>query len=336
MAGRNGQRTGPVRFGLLGCGELACGHLIPALAKVPGANLVALADPRREARERGAGIAGTEAFASSERVLGRGDIDAIVISTDPGEHARLAVEVAAAGKDLYLEPPLAPTGPIARDVADAVAASGVAAAVGFDRRYHPLYERTRELVRSGAVGEVRQVRTRYDRPLPTTALRWRRRRESGGGALLDLGARHLDLAGWLLDDELDAIETAAIGSERSEGDRARLAARTTGGVRLEAEFSYLGPAACAWSIRGERGVIVVDVRARSLRVVPRGHRDRGAWLRRLQTRLLGLPGVRSEPSHARALRAFVESLGGAGAEVPTLEDGLRSLELVRRVEAAAD
>jgi predicted dehydrogenase len=328
-----------VGIGLIGCGRIGGPVHLRVLRRAPGARLVAVADPSAEAREQARGIAGVPTIADPQELLARSDVDAVVICAPTGLHAGLAIDAAAAGKAVYVEKPLALTVESAQAAADALARSGAPAAVGFNHRFNPQHQRARELLRDGAIGRVWMIQTAFCEPTPPDRMPdWKRRRATGGGALLDLGSHQADLARWLLDDEIEE-SSARLRSHVSEHDSAELRLELAGGARVDGFFSFRA-ARCDWlRIIGEHGTLTIDRYSRSLAITS-SREDIGAvrhsrWPARpraWQLRKALRPAW--EPSYRTALRAFVAAAGGATVELPTPEDGVRSLHALLAAEAA--
>ncbi|MEV8047002.1 Gfo/Idh/MocA family oxidoreductase [Streptomyces griseoluteus] len=135
-------------------------------------------------------------------------------------HREIGVAMAEAGKHLWIEKPVGLSGADARAVADAVAAAGVQAAVGFNYRNAPAVESARELIASGGLGRITHARVRLLSDYaahPDGALTWRYGRSRGGsGVLGDLASHGADLAYFLLGDVASlAADTAVFVPERS-------------------------------------------------------------------------------------------------------------------------
>ncbi|MGW5046855.1 Gfo/Idh/MocA family protein [Streptomyces griseoluteus] len=135
-------------------------------------------------------------------------------------HREIGVAMAQAGKHLWIEKPVGLSGADARAVADAVAAAGVQAAVGFNYRNAPAVESARELIASGGLGRITHARVRLLSDYaahPDGALTWRyERRRGGSGVLGDLASHGADLAYFLLGDIASlAADTAVFVPERS-------------------------------------------------------------------------------------------------------------------------
>lgn len=143
--------------------------------------------------------------------IDRDDIDVIDIVTPGGSHAEIAIAALEAGKHVLCEKPLANT----LDEAEAMAAAAdragksVFAMVGFTYRRVPAATFARDLVRSGAIGNVRQVRAAYLQDWlvdPEAPLTWRLEKEhAGSGALGDLGAHAVDLAQFITGQRITGV-----------------------------------------------------------------------------------------------------------------------------------
>ena len=331
-----------VRVGVIGCGTIACWAHLPALRRIADATLVAVADPDPGARSRAARLVAGAAYERAGELLDRPDIDAVVITAPPSTHAHLTTAAARAGKHVYVEKPLAIEIAGAREAIDAVARSGVVGAMGFNYRRHPAHERARAWLAAGRIGEVRAVQTIFCERLADAGMPdWKRRRGSGGGALLDLASHHIDLIRWFLHDEIAAVD-ATVVSRTTEDDTATLVLTTGGGVPVETFVSFCAGTADSLTFVGENGTIRVDRHAATA-VLHTNLRRRYGLRRRWTAPTAAESLIRArrlvqrsfEPSFARSLRAFVAHVGGASVALPTLEDGASSLAVVLAAEESS-
>lgn len=331
-----------IRVGLVGAGAVASWCHIPALRRVRGASLVAVADVNAAALDRVRRAHGIATHSSPEALLSRADVDAVVIAVPPGLHADVACAAAAAGKAIYLEKPVATTLPDANRIVDAVAAAGAPCVTGFNRRLHPLFVQARQLLQRGAIGRLASVHMAFCEPAPPDGLpAWKRTRATGGGALLDLASHHVDLLRWFTDDDIGAVR-ATTASAESEQDSAEVSLTTQQGVQAHGFYSFRAGYADHLEFQGDRGTLRVD-----------RHRAR-LWLRRSRAMGYGTAMARpfptpavaawwlrrsirrhEDPSYYHALRAFVRQVAGGPAANATLRDGVRSLEIVLAAERSA-
>jgi myo-inositol 2-dehydrogenase/D-chiro-inositol 1-dehydrogenase len=333
-----------VGIGLIGCGTIASAVHVRVLNRLRRARLVAIADPSASARDTARRLAPrAEITAGHAELLARPDVDAVVLCAPTPLHADLALEVLAADKHLYLEKPIATNEADGERVVDAARRTRVLTAVGFNRRFHPLFQQARVAIGDGAVGTVHAVSTAFCEPVGAQAMPdWKTTRASGGGVLLDLASHHVDLLRWLLADELESVE-ASVRSEVTEQDAANLRATMRGGATVTGFFSFRAARADFLELIGDRGVLRLDRYDASLAVW--AARPRLAAVRRqrvrpsralLEWRLRRLVRPASEPSYGRLLAGFVDTLRGNAQDLPTLEDGLRSLEAILAAERSAE
>ena len=331
-----------IGIGLLGCGRIASAVHLPVLDRSRGVDLVAVADPDPRARERARRATGAAVYEDEGALLDDPRVDAVVICTPSADHARMTIAAAKAGKHVYVEKPIATTAEEAEQVIAAVQRAGTIGVVGLNRRSHPLFEQGRRVLQAGRIGRVRAVNTVFCEAMSASDLPdWKRRRETGGGVLLDLASHHFDLLRWLLDEEIQTVE-ASLRSEESEQDSAWVRVELEGGVEAHSFFSFVSGTADFVELVGERGVLRLD------RYVPPAlltrRREGISAVRRvplvpsgplLAWRLRRLVRPANEPSYRRSLVRFVRHLQGHAVDLPTLEDGRRSLEAVLAAEESA-
>ncbi len=241
----------PIRWGIIGCGDVAEVKSGPGFQKASGSALVAVMRRRGElaadfARRHDVPAWYTDAAA----LIADPNVDAVYIATPPGAHETLALAVCAAGKPAYVEKPMARNLAECRRMVDAFAAAGVPLFVAYYRRALPRFVRARDLVAGGAIGTVTGVsyrltgpnhlelaaRARDGEPLP-----WRVRAEhAGAGLFLDLGCHTLDILDFIvgpLEDVHGSAANLATPSLDVE-DAVAMSFRTPGGAPGTAQWSF--------------------------------------------------------------------------------------------------
>jgi predicted dehydrogenase len=332
-----------VRFGVIGCGTISYWTHLRILPRLRGVRLVAIADPDEAALARGRSLVDVRCHRDPQELLEAPDVDAVVVAAPPLAHASLASAALRASKHLYLEKPLATCVEDARRLAVDAADAGVTAVVGFHRRVHPTYQRARFLLDAGAIGRVRGVHTVFAEPSPAEGLpAWKRRRDSGGGVLLDLAVHHLDLLRWMLGREM-GVDDCALSSTTTEHDGALLRLRADDGVEVQGRFSFRDGPADVIEFFGERGTLRVDRHRSSADCrIPRrwGYGTRRHWdlgaIEDLRWRVEKIVRPSVEPSFRRALQAFVARLRapvGTADDLAGVADGVRTVEIVAEAEA---
>ena len=145
-------------------------------------------------------------------LIARDDVDLVDICTPGDSHAEIALAALAAGKHVLCEKPLANTVEEAEamtEAAEAAAARGQVAMVGFNYRRVPATSLARKMVAEGRLGALRHVRVTYLQDWlvdPQFPLTWRLRKETAGsGALGDLGAHIVDLAQYMVGEPVVGV-----------------------------------------------------------------------------------------------------------------------------------
>ncbi|WP_156165121.1 Gfo/Idh/MocA family protein [Demequina silvatica] len=208
----------PVRIAMIGNGFMGAAHsqgwrVAPRFFPIPPVEMAVMVGRDAEKNARLARKWGwAEAGVDAEAAMTRDDIDIVDIVTPGDTHCELAIAALEAGKHVLCEKPLANTVDEARRMAEAAeraARHGVLAMVGFTYRRVPAAELARQMIASGAVGTVRQVRAQYMQDWladPDSPMTWRLdKAKAGSGALGDIGAHAIDLAQHLTGQRVDAV-----------------------------------------------------------------------------------------------------------------------------------
>ncbi|HZB51903.1 MAG TPA: Gfo/Idh/MocA family oxidoreductase [Mycobacteriales bacterium] len=150
----------PVAVGLVGAGWIGTFHGESLAHRVPGARLVAVADPAPGAARRLADRLGAPAaWPDPAELLADPAVEAVVIAAPATAHADLVVAAAGAGKAVFCEKPMATTLADADRAIAAAEAAGVPLQVGFNRRFAADFTAAHDVVAAGGVGTPRQLRS---------------------------------------------------------------------------------------------------------------------------------------------------------------------------------
>ena len=191
-----------IRWGMIGCGDVAEVKSGPALQKADGSALIAVTRRDRAKAEdfaRRHGVGRVHADAAS--LIDDPDVDAVYIATPPASHVELALRVAAAGKPCLVEKPMATTYEGCAHLLQVFGARRTSLFVAYYRRALPRYLRVRELLRGGAIGRVTSVHVHVQQPLArgAAARAWRFDPQvAGAGLFLDLASHCVDLLDFLV------------------------------------------------------------------------------------------------------------------------------------------
>jgi predicted dehydrogenase len=133
--------------------------------RVPGVELVAAADCYDARLARVKEVYGQDVHTTRDyrELLTRDDVDAILIAVPDHWHARMAIDAMEAGKDVYLEKPMVKELDEGPRVIEAQRRTGRILEVGSQFGSDIIFEKIRELIAAGAIGEVSQVEAAYNR-----------------------------------------------------------------------------------------------------------------------------------------------------------------------------
>jgi len=192
-----------LRFGLLGAGRIGKVHA-GAIASIPGASLVAVADAFPAAATALAEASGAE-VRDVEAIMNAADIDAVLITTPTDLHAGMIEQAARAGKAIFCEKPIDLDVGRVRQCLDVVAKEKGALMVGFNRRFDPNFMEVRRQVEDGAVGTVEMVSITSRDPGPPPIDYIKR----SGGIFRDMTIHDFDMARFLLGEEVASVSAHA-------------------------------------------------------------------------------------------------------------------------------
>jgi predicted dehydrogenase len=216
-AGRTQPGDGNVGFAVVGLGKLAQGQIIPGFAHCRSARLTALVSghpdkANRIAAEHQLPAGSIYDYENFDRMAADSRIDVVYIVLPNFMHAEYTIRALKAGKHVLCEKPMATTVADAEAMIAAAKAANRKLMIAYRCHYEPLNLEAMRRVRSGSLGKPRLVITKMVRQSdpsdPSDA--WRLdMRESGGGALADMGIYGINGARYLLNEEPVEVRATA-------------------------------------------------------------------------------------------------------------------------------
>jgi predicted dehydrogenase len=190
-----------VRWGVLGVAKIATVKVIPAMQRGEASTVTAIASrDLAKAQEAAASLGIPKAYGSYEELLADPDIDAVYNPLPNHLHVPWSIKAAEAGKHVLCEKPIGLTSVECRELMAVRDRTGVQIGEAFMVRTHPQWLRTRELVRSGAIGELRAINTDFSY-FNRDPQNIRNIHEWGGGALMDIGCYPVQISRFLFERE---------------------------------------------------------------------------------------------------------------------------------------
>lgn len=190
-----------VRWGVLGAAKIATSKVIPAMQRGEWSEVVGIASRDLEKARRVAGELGIpKAYGSYEELLADPAIEAVYNPFPNHMHVPWSIRAAEAGKHVLCEKPIALSVAECRTLMEARDRTGVKIGEAFMVRTHPQWVRTREIVRSGQIGDLRVVMVAFSY-FNRDAGNIRNMADIGGGALMDIGCYAIQISRFLFGEE---------------------------------------------------------------------------------------------------------------------------------------
>lgn len=192
-----------VRYGIIGVGGMGRTHAQSLLSDIKGAELTAVCDISPERLEWAEEHLPdhVQRFLSPEELFKSGIIDAVMIATPHYDHPPLAIEALGYGLHILIEKPAGVYTKAVQEMNDAAAKSDRKFGIMYNQRTNPLYQKLRELIQSGELGEIRRtnwiITNWYRSQSYYDSGGWRATwGGEGGGVLLNQDPHQLDLWQW--------------------------------------------------------------------------------------------------------------------------------------------
>lgn len=200
-----------IRWGFIGCGIVTEKKSGPAFGKVEDSEVVAVmrrdaAKAQDYAERHGIG----RWYSDAQQLIDDPNVNAIYVATPPSTHAQYAIAAMRAGKPVYVEKPMAASHEECAEMVRVSEETGVPCFVAYYRRSLPYFQRVKQLIDDGMLGDISTVQIRFAIPPYATdynrdTLPWRVKKEiAGGGYFYDLASHQLDLLDFLFGPITDA------------------------------------------------------------------------------------------------------------------------------------
>ena len=194
-----------IRWGIIGCGDVTEVKSGPGFQKANHSQLIAVMRRNGDlAKDYALRHNVPKWYDDADRLINDTDVDAVYIATPPAFHKEYTLKCAEAGKPVYVEKPMARNFEECTAMIEACENAGVPLFVAYYRRALDRFNKIKELIDSGKIGEIRFVSiTLYKKPMQIDVnsgnFPWRVNPEiSGGGEFLDLASHTLDILDYIL------------------------------------------------------------------------------------------------------------------------------------------
>lgn len=190
-----------INWGFIGCGEVTEKKSGPAFNEVEGSQVVAvMSRSENKARSYAERHHVRKWYTDASELIEDPDVNAVYIATPPSSHATFAIMAMRAGKPCYIEKPLAASYNDCIRINRISEQTGVPCFVAYYRRYLPYFQKVKEIIESGTIGNVVNVQVRFSVPprdldfQSGKEMPWRLQPDiAGGGYFYDLSPHQIDL-----------------------------------------------------------------------------------------------------------------------------------------------
>jgi myo-inositol 2-dehydrogenase/D-chiro-inositol 1-dehydrogenase len=191
------------RLGLIGLGRLGRVRAEIAGRQLPNGRLSVVFDIDTELASTVASEYGAIAVDSVDALVNHPGVDGVIVCTPTALHVDPVTAVAATGKPLFCEKPLASNLEDTKRLVETIDQSGIACHIGFNRRHDPDHLRAREMITGGAIGTPTYLRSNIRDPFPPPP--WALDPNTGGGLFIDMLIHDIDAARMLMGEEIVSV-----------------------------------------------------------------------------------------------------------------------------------
>lgn len=254
-----------VSWGVLSTARIGLQSVAPAILATPGANIAAIASQtpgkaeeylKTLSQSSRHSLDEVKVYDTYEALLEDPDIDAVYIPLPNGLHSEWTIRAAKAKKHVLCEKPMAIDAKEARHTIDTCRAEGVLFMEAFMYQFHPQYQRIREIMASGQIGEPRLIRSAFTFPLSNRDdIRFSQ--ALAGGSLMDVGCYCIHSARLLFGEEPVSV-LASAEMENNVDTTVTGVLNFSGGRMASFDASFSVASRQLMEIVGTEGVILVE------------------------------------------------------------------------------
>lgn len=316
------------KIGFIGCGEIA--HIHAACIQRHGGVIAGGFDLSEESVHKLTAVYGGKLYHSAEELCADDSVDAIYICTRHDSHVTYIEMAASHGKAVFCEKPIGLRLSDAEQAADIVAQSGILLAMGFNHRYSPGMQRLKQYI-DQSTSQIDALNAQF-----VTApfmQGWAGRAEQGGGVFVCLGSHIFDLVHYLVPEpikEVKAVSSRIRLDSSYEDDAFAVVLVTEKGQLLTLNAHEFGNSSYSTD-PGHRINTITLFNGKEVASAGTGYFEQfspeAAVAERYPSDPLSMWG------YAELNRRFLLALEGEKVEIPGVDAGLFTAQLIERCKA---
>lgn len=318
----------PLRVGIVGLGWMAQVFHLPTLLKFQEVKVVAVCD-REKSRSRliAERFKINRHYTDVDQLLSKEELDAVIVCTSTDAHLPVTLAALSAGKDVFVEKPIARKYAEAVQMADAAREHKRKLMVGMNSRFRPDTMILKSFIENGELGKVFYCKTGWFKKLSSDQQWITRKDRSGGGVMLDLGIVMLDMALWMLNFPVVERVSAKMFTHKTKTVEDSIVVM----VELKPHITLMLEA--SWSLQSELDFFYCDLFGTegSARINPlRIHKQLHGSLVNVTPSKIETPQNLHKRSYENELKHFV---GAARGLHPIISSGDESVHRMKLVDA---
>lgn len=340
-----------VRIGIAGIGNMGSSHAnYLSKGEIEGAELTAVFDLMEDRLQTAKQKWGEHllTFSDADAFIQSGAIDAVLIATPHYSHPELAIKAFKQGLHVLCEKPAGVYTKQVREMNEAAAESGKVFSMMYNQRTIPMYQKLRELIQSGELGEIRRINwiitTWYRTQSYYDSGAWRATwAGEGGGVLINQCPHQLDLWQWITGMMPKRIRSfCRFGRYRDievEDDVTAYAEYENGASAVFISTTGESPGTNRLEITGDRGKVVVEngkLDFWRLRVPePEFNKNFKSGFGRPECWKCEVPVEGKSPQHKGITQNFVDVIRGKGELIAPGEEGIKGLTISNAIHLSS-
>lgn len=190
-----------IKFGIAGVGRMGSIHLENLVTKFQNTEVVAISDISPNAEDLAKKFGVNKVYSNYDDMVNDANVDAVVICSPTDFHANHIMKAARAGKQIFCEKPMDLSLDTVKEVIKVVKEAGIKLFIAFNRRYDPNFQRVKQMVVDGKVGDpqIIKITSRDPGPPPISYVK------VSGGLFLDMAIHDFDMARFISNKEVKEV-----------------------------------------------------------------------------------------------------------------------------------
>lgn len=338
-----------LKVGIIGIGNMGTAHAKNlAAGQVKGAELVAVCDINQQRLDWAAENLAQQVklYSEAAELLNYAELEAVIIATPHYDHPPLAIAAFEKGLHVLTEKPAGVYTKAVREMNKAALAAGKTFAIMYNQRTRPIYQKVKDLVSSGELGDLKRINWIIDWYRPQSYYDnggWRATWQGeGGGVLLNQDPHQLDLWQWICGMPIRIRAFAAEGKYHQievEDDVTAYFEYENGATGVLVTSTGIAPETNRLEITGTKGKIIVEAEKlifKRLRISePEFNNTFKGGFGKPECWQIEIPTTDTGAEHLKILNNWVAAIQQGTKLIAPGEEGIKGLTISNAIHLSA-